>query len=146
MRWLQSNLFLKDCSVIGKLLFDTVTDACGGYLHNVYSVMADTTAVNTRRASGVNKRLQNYIKNNMGHGIQELECMFHINEVYLTHVIAAIEGKKKGPGAMQGDALLNKLKNTEKPSIANLTATKQFQVPVTKIAALHLKGKLEWFS
>ena len=62
--------------------------------------MADTAALNTGKISGVNKRLQDHVRSIAGHGIHELECLFHVNEVYLTHAITAVEGKKKGPGAM----------------------------------------------
>ena len=33
---------------------------CDGYINKIVSVMADTTAVNTGRKSGVNVRLENY--------------------------------------------------------------------------------------
>ena len=65
----------------------------------------------------MNKRLQNYVKIIAGHEIHELKRLFHVNEVYLTHAITAVEGKKKGPGAMQDGAILNKIKNIEKPNI-----------------------------
>ena len=42
--------------------------------------MADTTAINTGKKSGVNKRLQDYIMENVGHDIHTLECLFHVNE------------------------------------------------------------------
>ena len=138
--------FSKEISVTAGTLFTTITDVCGGCLPVIYSVMSDTTALNTGRSSGVNKRLQDHMKSTIGHGIHELECMFHVNEVYLTHVITAVEGEKKGPGAMQGGALLNKLKKIEKPCIENLVPADQLQVPVSRMAALHLKAKLEWFS
>ena len=48
------------------------------------------------KLSGADIRLQDQVKVIAGHGIHELECLFHVNEVYLTHVIMAREGTKKG--------------------------------------------------
>ena len=42
--------------------------------------------------------------------------MFHVNEIYFSRVKLAIEGKTKGPGVMQDGALLNIIKNIQKPS------------------------------
>ena len=60
--------------------------------------MADTTAINTGKKSGVNKRLQDYIMEKVGHDIYTLECLFHVNEIYFTHEVSLVEGRKKGPG------------------------------------------------
>ena len=94
----------------------------------------------------MNKRLQNYVRIIAGHGIHELKCLFHVNEVYLTHAITAVEGKKKGPGAMQDGAILNKIKNIEKPNIDDLDPNQSFQVSVTKMASIQVTAKLNWFS
>ena len=70
-------------------MFNTITtEACEKLLAKVYSVMADTTAINTGKKSGVNKRLQDYIMENVGHDIHTLECLFHVNEIYFTHVVS----------------------------------------------------------
>ena len=138
--------FSKDASVTGESLFKAISEVCAGYLHNIYSVMADTTALNTGKTSGVNKRLHDHVRDIAGHGIHEFECLFHVNEVYLTHVITAVEGSKKGPGVMQDGAIMNIIKTIDAPLIENLVPQESFQVSVTKIAALHVKAKLEWFS
>ena len=138
--------FGKDQSVTAEALFDAISNVCSGILHNTYSVMADTTALNTGKISGVNKRLQDHVRSIAGHGIHELECLFHVNEVYLTHAITAVEGKKKGPGAMQDGAILNKIKNIEKPNIDDLDPNQSFQVSVTKMASIQVTAKLDWFS
>ena len=39
--------FGKDQSVTAEALFNAISDVCSGILHNTYSVMADTTALNT---------------------------------------------------------------------------------------------------
>ena len=100
--------------------------------------MADTTALNTGKKSGVNFRLLKYF-NELGHDIDTLECMFHTNEIYLSHVISYVDGQKKGPGAMQDGVLLN-LIALDKPSREKLTPANQLDVPVTRIAAVHLRA------
>ena len=74
--------------------------------------MADTTAVNTGKKLGVNKRLEEYLKSNIGYQIHSLECLFHTNEIYFTYVKNFLEGKAKGPNAYKDGALINKIKNT----------------------------------
>ena len=69
--------------------------------------MADTTAVNTGKKSGVNARLENYFQEKVGHGIHTLECLFYVNEIYLSHVIQSLEGITKRPSSLEGDALMN---------------------------------------
>ena len=109
--------FPSGTSVTSEVLFNTITtEACEKLLAKVYSVMADTTAINTGKKSGVNKRLQDYIMENVGHDIHTLECLFHVNEIYFTHVVSLVEGRKKGPGTMQEGALFNKIKSIPKRS------------------------------
>ena len=138
--------FGNDQSVTAEALFNAISDVCSGILQNAHSVMAGTTALNTGKISGVNKRLQDYVRIIAGHGIHEFECLFHVNEVYLTHAITAVKGKKKGPGAMQDGAILNKIKNIEKPNIDDLDPNQSFQVSVTKMASIQVTAKLDWFS
>ena len=64
-------------------------------LNKVYSVMLYTTALNTGKMSGVNKRLADFYKLRHNRNVHSLECLFHVNEIYFTHAIAKIEGKKK---------------------------------------------------
>ena len=66
-------------------------------LRKVYSVMSDTPALNTGKISGVNKRLTDFHNCRHHRNIHLLECLFHVNEIYLTHIIAKIEGKNKRP-------------------------------------------------
>ena len=44
----------------------------------------------------------------------------HVNEFTFNHVISLLEGKKKGLGMMQHGALLNKIKNIDKPVICDI--------------------------
>ena len=72
--------------------------------------------------------------------------MFHVNEIYFSHVILPIEEKTKGPGAMQDGALLNCIKSINKPDINNILPRQSIPVPITNIASLQLKAKVEGFS
>ena len=54
--------------------------------------------------------------------------------------------KQKGPGAMQDDALLNCIKSINKPDINNILLRQSIPVPITNIASLQLKAKVERFS
>ena len=130
-----------------KVIFDTITEEINiQCLQNVYSIMADTTAVNTGKKSGVNTRLVQYFKETIGHDVHTFECLFHVNEIYLTHVISMVDGRKKGPGMMEDGSLLNNISAIQKPDIQDLVPRTQLNVQVTNIAAVHLKAKLEWFS
>ena len=134
-------------SVTAQTVFNAiVNEVCGPCISNVFSIMADTTSLNNGKKSGVNKRLVDFFNENVGHDIHVLECMFHVNEIYFLHVIAIIEGKTKGPGAMQDGALLNCIKSINKPDINNILPRHSIPVPITNIASLQLKAKVQWFS
>ena len=125
--------FLKGLSVTAETVFNTITrEACSFQLSHIYSVMADMTALNVGKKYA---RLVKYFNNELSHDIHTLECMFHTNEIYLSHVISYVDGQKKGPGAMQDGALLN-LIALDKPSREKLTPANQLDVPVTRIAAV----------
>ena len=54
----------KTISVTAGVIFNTITEEISNQcLQNVYSVMADTTALNTGKKSGVNTRLAEYFNN-----------------------------------------------------------------------------------
>jgi len=57
-----------------------------------------------------NKRLVSYFDDHVEHGIHTLECMFHVNEIYFSHVVTSVDGKTKGPSSMQDGAMLNTIK------------------------------------
>ena len=57
--------------------------------------MSDTTALNTGKKSGINKRLLDFFYEHCGRPIHTSECLFHVNEIYMSHVIAKIEGEKE---------------------------------------------------
>ena len=61
--------FSKDASVTRESLFKAISEVCAGYLHYIYRIKVDTTALNTGKTSGVNKRLQDHIRDIAGHGI-----------------------------------------------------------------------------
>ena len=84
---------------------------------------------------------------NVGHDIHTLECLFHINEIYFTHVVSLVEGRKKGPGMMQEEALFNKIKCIPKPEPTTENVRENLStVSITGIALLHLKSKVKWFA
>ena len=138
--------FISGTSVTSDVLFNAIIDNCGDLLQNVYSVMADTTAINTGKKSGVNKRLEQYFTQHMGRDIHVLECLFHVNEIYFNHMIKAIEGKKKGPGALEEGSLRNRINNLGKPDSTHVISRNELPfVSITTIAKTHLKANLEWF-
>ena len=100
---------LSKTSVNSETVFHTIiVEVCGGMLGKIYSGMSDTCRMNTGKKTGINKRLRDYLDDNFEHDIHSLECMFHINEIYLSHVIDEVEGKSKGPNALEEGALSNK--------------------------------------
>jgi len=140
--------FSPETSVNSEAVFRAITtdEACGRKMGKIYSVMSDTTSMNTGRKTGVNKRLRDYISVNFKHDAHALECMFHVNEIYLSHVIKEVEGKSKGPQALGDGALLNKIRSIRNCSPHNLIDRQAINVPITPIAQLHLRSKIEWFS
>ena len=111
---LQVKSFQKETSVTSAAVFNSIIETIDKpLLFRVYSIMADTTAVNTGKKSGVNKRLEEYFESNIGHQIHSLECLFYTNEIYFTYAKNFLEGKAKCPNAYEDGALINKiLKNT----------------------------------
>ena len=108
--------------------------------------MADTTALNTGKKSDVNTRLVKYFNETIGRDIHTLKCLFHVKEVYLSHIVSMINGRKKGLGMMEDGALLNNISAIQKPIAENLVPRKDLVIRVTNIAAVHLKATPEWFS
>ena len=47
---------------------------------------------------------------------------------------------------MQDDALLNNIKTIQMPSINDITPRGELNIPITKMAQLHIKAKVQWFS
>ena len=139
--------FNKGLSVTAETVFTAIMEHVDvNILNKVYSVLSDTTALNTGKLSGVNKRLSDFYNLHHGRKIHVLECLFHVNEIYLTHIIAKIEGKKKGPGAMQEGALMKFFGVIQKPDMSQMVDRKNLTIPITSMASLHLKKKMEWFS
>ena len=69
-----------------------------------------------------------------------------MNEIYFTHAIGKIEGKKKGPGTIEGGSLMKYFGDIWKPGMSKLVDREKLVIPVTKMASLHLRKKIEWFS
>ena len=87
--------FERGSSVNAEAIFTAImANTNESILRKVYSVMSNTTALHTGKISGVNKRLTDFYKSRHHRNIHLLECLFYVNEIYLTHIIAKIEGKK----------------------------------------------------
>ena len=75
--------------------------------------------------------------------IHSLECLIHVNEIYFTQAIGKIEGKKKAPGTMEDGSLMKYFGDTGKPDLSKLVDREKLVGPVTKMASLHLRKKIE---
>ena len=136
--------FNKGLSVTAETVFTAIMEHVDvNILNKVSSVLSDTTALNTGKLSRVNKRLSDFYNLHHGRKIHVLECLFHVNEIYLTHIIAKIEGKKKGPGAMEEGALMKFFGDIQKPDMSQMVDRKNLTIPITNMASLHLKKKME---
>ena len=91
--------------------------------------MSDTTFLNTGKISGVNKRLTDFYMKYHGKNIHSLECLFHVNEIYLLHIIAKIEDKKNGPGTLQEVALMKRFADIQKLDKGQLWTEKNVPFP-----------------
>ena len=61
-------------------------------------------------------------------------------------MIQEVEGKKKGPGALEEESLRNKINSLGKPDSTQLVSRNELPlVPITAMAKTHLKANLEWF-
>ena len=58
---------------------------------------------------------------------------------YLSHIIAEVEGKKKGPEILQKGALMKHFADIQKSDIVTIVYREKLVVPITNMASLHLK-------
>ena len=143
---LQVQSFQKETSVTSAAVFNSIIETIDKpLLSRVYSIIADTTVVNTGKKSGVIKRLEEYFESNIGHQIHSLECLFYTNEIYFTYAKNFLEGKAKGPNAYADGALINKIKKVQHRS-EDMKTRQECEISVTSIASNHLKRKILWFS
>ena len=146
-RKVQVNSFQKETSVTSAAVFNSIIETIDKpLLSRVYSIMADTTAVNTGKKSGVNKRLEEYFQSNIGHQIHSLKYLFYTNEIYFTYAKIFLEGKAKSPNAYDDGALINQLKKIPQPRPEDMKTRQECEISVTSIASNHLKTKILWFS
>ena len=148
---LQVKSFQKEMFVTSAAVFNSIIKTIDKpLLSQVYSIMADTTAVNTGKKSGVNKRLEEYFKYNIGynigHQIHSLECLFHTNKIYFTYPKNFLEGKAKVPNVYKDGALTNKIKKIPQPRVKDMKTRQECEISVSSIASNHLKTKILWFS
>ena len=73
--------FPEETSVTSEKVFSSITELCEPLLNKIYSVMSDTTALNTGKKSGINKCLLDFFHE-------------HCGRPSILYVIAKIEGKK----------------------------------------------------
>ena len=97
--------------------------------------MSDTTALNTGKKNGINKRLVDFFLEHCGRTIHTLESLFHVNEIYMSHVNAKVEGEKKGPDAMEEGSLVRCFKNIRKPDLTTAISRETLKVPISEMAA-----------
>ena len=71
--------------------------------------------------------------------------MFHVNEIYFSHVILTIEEKTKGLGAMQDGALLNCIKSINKPDINNILSRQSIPVTIANMVEGFSEQKAKGF-
>jgi len=113
-------------------------------LKKIYSVMADTTSMNTGKDRGINSRLAVYFDQKIGHGLHILECQFHVNEILLAHVVKYLEGKPTAPDRMEQDSVYNMIKSLKPGQASDLVHCND--LVTTSRAVMILKSALEWFS
>ena len=87
--------------------------------------MADTFCLNTGKKAGSNKRLVDHFNTEVGHDMDTLECMFHVNEIYFDHVVSFLKRMKNCPGTMQSGAVVNYVSKLDKPNIETLVPRDQ---------------------
>ena len=138
-------------SVTGLAIFNVLTievlDA--SRLVKTLSVVADTTSVNTGSEQGVNTRLQTFFSNQFGINIHVLECLFHINELLLTHVLDHVEGKTTGPGRRPPGSAYNLIPSIEKSHPSNMkpqVAISQLGLSISTKAKLSIRTKIYWYT
>ena len=122
--------FAKKVSVTAEVVYFAIKGNVNGtVLNKVVSVMPDTTTLNIGKVSGIKKRLTDFYNKYHARNIHSLEYLFHINEIYLSHIIAKIEGRKKGPGTFQEGALMKHFADIQKPDIATIEDREKLVVP-----------------
>lgn len=86
-------------------------------IHNLLSVIADTTSLNTGQKGGIFRRLEIYFKRTLGQDILVLECLFHINELLLGKVIGHYDGDTTSPNSLDENAVFNSIRNIDKSDL-----------------------------
>ena len=73
-------IFLKATSVTSESIFTVATEeVCESAVNKVYSIMSDTTALNTGKKSDINKRLVDFYRHHYVREVHSLEYLFLIN-------------------------------------------------------------------
>ena len=114
------------------------------HLKKVFSVMSDTTSLNTGKDKGINNRLTAYFKQEVGHGIHILECQFHINELLFNHVVKSVEGKPAAPDRMGQDSVYNMIKLFKPGRLTDVVNCSDLSTTLRAVQCL--KSALTWYA
>ena len=108
-RFAQLKSFEEEESITGERLFDAIVVELfdDELLKKVYSILSDTTAVNTGSVKGINSRVKAYFNKEKGRDMHVFECLLHINELFLNHLIKVYEGDSKAPNKMEKGSVYN---------------------------------------
>ena len=92
------------------------------------SVLSDTPTVNTGYKTGVNKRLADHIRRTHKRHIHWMECQFHINEIFLKHVILDTDGPSVNGTRFVAGAAYNLIPSIKKPAdLTSMTGKREIE-------------------
>lgn len=114
-------------------------------LKKASSFITDTTPVNTGRLNGANTLLRKYLKVRLQRDVHLFECLFHVNELYLKHVITFIDGPSTATDRMAKGSAYNEIHNIGKPSVENMMRPSDIQhlgLTVSPLGKQHIRNKL----
>lgn len=98
-------------------------------MEHITAVGSDGTVVNTGWKSGIIRK----IEESLGHSVQWIICLLHINELPLRHIFQKLDGTTAGPSAFTGPIGL-KLKGAQNQPISNFKPIKIDLSNVEKIS------------
>ena len=101
--------FLEDNSITSERVFDVLVDEMFSedMLKKVEAMMSNTTSLNTGCRKGINICMKKWFKRHQNRDVHVFECQLHINELFLSHELRAVEGDTKAPNKMQAGSVYN---------------------------------------
>ena len=131
-------------SVTAQTVFNAiVNEVCGPCINNVFSIMADTTSLNSGKKSGVNKRIVNLFNENVGHDIYVWSACFMLTKFIIRMLYQLSKKTQKVQEQCKTVRCLTALKTSTNPTLTTFLLVKNIPVPITNIASLQLKAKVE---